>query len=169
MAVLTVLKYPNPALHKKAQLIDTFDDTLGQLVSDMIETMYAEDGIGLAATQVAETKSLVVIDTSSEKDTPLVLINAQIVDRFGSQLVEEACLSVPDVSEEVERAEVVHVKAQDQNGKSFELEASELLAVCIQHELDHLDGMLFIQRLSRMKQSRILKKTKKTIKERSQF
>lgn len=168
MAVLTVLKYPDHALHNKAQLVEVFDDAFQQLVSDMIETMYAEDGIGLAATQVAHAKSLAVIDTSPAKDTPLVLVNAEIVDRFGSQLVEEACLSVPDVSEEVERAEVVHVKALDQFGKPHELEASELLAVCIQHELDHLDGRLFIQRLSRMKQSRILKKTRKAIRERGQ-
>lgn len=167
MAVLNVLKYPDRALHNKAQPVDVFDDTFDQLVSDMVETMYAEEGIGLAATQVGESKQLVVIDVSKEKDTPLVLVNAEIVDRFGSQLVEEACLSVPGVSEEVERAEAVQVKALDQRGNPFELEASELLSVCIQHELDHLDGLLFIQRLSRMKQNRILKKTHKTAKLRS--
>ena len=155
MAVLPILRFPNPKLHTKADPVVIVDDSIRQLVRDMTETMYAAPGIGLAATQVDVHKRVVIIDISEDHSELLVFINAEIIEKSGEHDSEEGCLSVPDVRETVKRAERVKVRAQNEKGESFELEADGLLAVCIQHELDHLDGKVFVEYLSRLKQSRI--------------
>ena len=163
MAVLPILHFPDPKLHIKATPVAIVDDSIRQLVRDMAETMYAAPGIGLAATQVDVHKRVVVIDTSEDRSELLVLINAEILEKSGECDSEEGCLSVPDVRETVKRAEWVKVRALNEKGEPFELVADGLLAVCIQHELDHLEGKVFVEYLSRLKQSRIrsrlLKKT----------
>jgi len=155
MAVLPILQFPDPKLHIKATPVVVVDDSIRQLVRDMAETMYAAPGIGLAATQVDVHRRVVVIDTSEDRSELLVLINAEILEKSGECSSEEGCLSVPDVRETVKRAEWIKVRALNQKGEPFELVADELLAVCIQHELDHLEGKVFVEYLSRLKQSRI--------------
>ncbi|GAA5174788.1 peptide deformylase [Niveibacterium umoris] len=155
MALLPILHYPDPRLHKKAERVTEVDDSVRQLVRDMAETMYAAPGVGLAATQVDVHKRIVVIDVSEDKTGLRAFINPEITERWGEQDCEEGCLSVPGIYERVSRAERVKVRALDENGKPFELEAEGLLAVCIQHELDHLDGKVFVEYLSHLKQNRI--------------
>ncbi|PHV03177.1 peptide deformylase [Iodobacter sp. BJB302] len=161
MAILNILHYPDDRLYTIAKPVTVFDDRLQQLVRDMSETMYAAPGIGLAATQVNVHQRVVVIDISEEKNSLMALINPQIVTMDGKTMWEEGCLSVPGIYEEVERAERVKVRALDIKGEIFELEADGLLAICIQHELDHLDGKVFVEKLSKLKLSRIVQKLKK--------
>ena len=166
MAVLPILKYPDARLHKVARPVAQVDDRIRALVRDMAETMYAAPGIGLAATQVDVHERVVVIDVSETHDALLVFINPEIVDHGADRAVsEEGCLSVPGVYDEVERPARVTVRALDPHGKPFTLEAEGLLATCIQHEIDHLDGKVFVQYLSRLKQSRIRTKLQKAERE----
>ena len=155
MALLNILRYPDARLHKVAAPVTVFDESLKRLVADMAETMYAAPGIGLAATQVDVHKQVIVIDVSERRDSLVVLINPEILDTSGVSDIEEGCLSVPTIYETLERAERVKVRACDQNGNPFTLEAQGLLAVCIQHEMDHLVGKVFIESLSQLKQQRI--------------
>lgn len=155
MALLNILRYPDARLHKVAAAVTVFDEALKRLVSDMAETMYAAPGIGLAATQVDVHKQVIVIDASERRDSLVVLINPAILDASGVSDIEEGCLSVPGIYDTVERAERVKVRAYDQNGNPFTLEAQGLLAVCIQHEMDHLKGKVFVESLSQLKQQRI--------------
>jgi peptide deformylase len=161
MAILDILIYPDPRLHEVAAPVDTVDDNIRKLVDDMAETMYAAPGIGLAAAQVNERKRIIVVDISESKDSLKIFINPQIISAEGSEESEEGCLSVPDIYAPVSRAEKIRVRALDRNGDSFELDADGLLAVCIQHEIDHLDGKVFVDYLSRLKQDRIRKKLSK--------
>jgi peptide deformylase len=161
VAVLSILRYPDPRLEKIAQPVDRVDDSIRQLVRDMAETMYAAPGIGLAATQVDVHKRVIVLDVSDTRDQLLVLINPEILVREGEQECEEGCLSVPGVYDVVKRAEKVKVRALNRDGQPFELAAEGLLAVCIQHEMDHLEGKVFVEYLSRLKQSRIRAKMQK--------
>jgi peptide deformylase len=163
MALLNILRYPDPRLYKKAVPVSEVDDSIRTLVRNMAETMYAAPGVGLAATQVDVHKRIIVIDSSETRDQLLVLINPDIVAREGIQYCEEGCLSVPGIFESVERAERVTVRALGMNGKSFTLEAEKLLAVCIQHELDHLEGKVFVEYLSRLKQKRIKARLQKQL------
>ncbi len=155
MALLSILRYPDARLHKVAALVTVFDDALKKLVQDLAETMYAAPGIGLAATQVDVHKQVIVVDVSDRRDALVVLVNPEIVESSGVSDIEEGCLSVPGIYELVERAERVKVRAFDQNGTAFTLEAQGLLAVCIQHEMDHLKGKVFVEHLSQLKQQRI--------------
>ena len=155
MALLTILNYTDPRLHTVAKPVTTFDTNLKRLVQDMQETMYAAPGIGLAATQVNQHVQLIVIDTSKEQNDLLVLINPKIVSQSGTQTYEEGCLSVPGIYETVTRAEQIKVQAQDVDGKQFTLDADGLLSVCIQHEMDHLKGKVFVEYLSPLKRNRI--------------
>jgi len=157
MPILKILEFPNDRLRKVAKPVLTVNDTIRRIAEDMLETMYDAPGVGLAATQVDIHQRIVVIDVSDEKDQPLVLINPEIIDHSGLETMEEGCLSFPDIFAEVERADSVTVKALDRNGDEFTLEADELLAVCIQHELDHLQGKLFVDYLSPLKRQRIRK------------
>ncbi len=159
--ILPILHYPDKRLRTKASPIDVVDDTIKQLVKDMFETMYDAPGIGLAATQVNHHIRLVVIDTSEDKTNPLCLINPEIIEKDGELEWDEGCLSVPNYYECITRANRIKVKALNENGEEFELEADELLGVCIQHEIDHLDGILFVDYLSKLKQRRLLEKAKK--------
>ena len=161
MALLNILHFPDPRLRTKAVAVEKIDDEIHKLVDDMFETMYEAPGIGLAATQVNVHKRVVVIDTSEAKDQPLALINPEIIALDGEEEMDEGCLSVPGFYETVRRAEKVKVKALDRGGAPFELETDGLLAVCIQHELDHLDGKLFVDYLSALKRQRIQKKLEK--------
>ena len=161
MAVLTILRYPDPRLEKVAKPVDQVDESIRQLVRDMAETMYAAPGIGLAATQVDVHKRVIVLDVSDTRDQLIVLINPEILEREGEQECEEGCLSVPGVYDVVKRAEKVKVRALDRDGEPFELDADGLLAVCIQHEMDHLEGKVFVEYLSRLKQARIRAKLQK--------
>jgi peptide deformylase len=163
MGVLNILRYPDARLHKVAAPVTVFDEALKRLVADMAETMYAAPGIGLAATQVDVHKQIIVIDVSDRRDSLIVLVNPQIVEATGVSDIEEGCLSVPGIYELVERAERVKVRAYDQNGNAFTLEAQGLLAVCIQHELDHLKGKVFVEYLSHLKQQRIRAKIAKQL------
>jgi peptide deformylase len=156
MAVLPILRYPDPRLHTVAKPVEHVDERIRELVADMAETMYAAPGIGLAATQVNVHERVIVIDVSETKDQLLVLINPELVGAsMQTQVYEEGCLSVPAVYEDVERPEAVTVRALNVQGEAFELNADGLLAVCIQHEMDHLMGKVFVQYLSRLKQNRI--------------
>jgi peptide deformylase len=155
MALLTILNYPDPRLHTVAKPVTTFDANLKRLVQDMKETMYAAPGIGLAATQVNHHVQLIVIDTSKEQNDLLVLINPKILSQSGTQTYEEGCLSVPGIYETVSRAEQIKVEAYDVDGKKFTLDADGLLSVCIQHEMDHLKGKVFVEYLSPLKRNRI--------------
>ena len=155
MALLPILRYPDPRLHKKATPVSQVDDSVRKLIADMAETMYEAPGIGLAATQVDVHKRVIVIDVSEDKSKLLAFINPEILDRFGEQVCEEGCLSVPGVYEKVARSERVKVRALDLQGKSFTLEVEGLLAVCVQHEIDHLEGRVFVEHLSQLKQGRI--------------
>jgi peptide deformylase len=161
MTVLQVLHFPDPRLRKKAQLIQQIDETVKTLAADMIETMYAENGIGLAATQVNVQQRLVVMDLSPDKNNPVVLVNPEILSSSGTEEMQEGCLSVPDVYETVERAEKVTFRYLTLENELIEQEADDLLAVCLQHEIDHLNGKLFIDYLSPLKRTRISKKLEK--------
>ncbi|MEJ2528734.1 MAG: peptide deformylase [Gammaproteobacteria bacterium] len=161
MPILEILHFPDPRLRNHAKPVEEFDHRLREFADSMLETMYHSSGIGLAATQVGVPWRLVVIDVSEERDQPLCLVNPEIIEREGEEESEEGCLSVPSVYEKVTRAERVRVKAQDKSGEQIELEADGLLAVCIQHEVDHLDGKLFIDYLSGLKRQRIRKKLEK--------
>ena len=165
MAILEILHHPDPRLRKKATPVAAVDASTRELMDNMLETMYAAKGIGLAATQVNVQQRVVVIDLSEEKDAPLFLVNAEILHKEGQIEHEEGCLSVPEYYEKVTRAERVKVRALGRDGQSFELEADGLLAVCIQHELDHLDGKLFVDYLSQLKQQRVRKKMEKLIRQ----
>ena len=156
MAILNILHYPDKRLHKVAKPIVVVDDRVRQLAKDMAETMYEAPGVGLAATQVDVHQRVIVIDVSEESNDLLVLINPEIVwSSDDSKVYEEGCLSVPGVYDEVERASEIKVKALDLNGEPFEFEADGLLAVCVQHEIDHLNGKVFVEKLSMLKQMRI--------------
>jgi peptide deformylase len=156
MALLSILCYPDPRLHKIAKPVTVFDERLQQQIADMFETMYDSKGIGLAATQVNYHERLIVIDVSEDRDQPLVLINPEIVWASEARHVgEEGCLSVPGIYDGVERADEVRVKAQDAHGQWLEHSADGLLAVCIQHEMDHLLGKVFVEYLSPLKRNRI--------------
>jgi len=163
MAQLSILRYPDARLHKIAAPVTVFDDGLKKLVADMAETMYAAPGIGLAATQVDVHKRIIVVDVSERHDSLVVLVNPEIVEAIGVSDIEEGCLSVPGIYELVERAERVKVRAHDRNGNAFTLEAQGLLAVCIQHEMDHLQGKVFVEYLSALKQQRIRAKLAKQV------
>jgi peptide deformylase len=163
MPILSILRYPDARLHKVAAPVTVFDEALKKLVADMADTMYAAPGIGLAATQVDVHKQVIVVDVSERHDTLVVLVNPEIVEATGESDIEEGCLSVPGIYELVERAERVKVRAHDQNGKAFTLEAQGLLAVCIQHEMDHLQGKVFVEHLSQLKQQRIRAKLAKQL------
>ena len=159
MAILPILCYPDPRLHTVAQPVQQVDDRVRQLVSDMLETMYDAHGIGLAATQVDVHERVVVIDVSEERNSPLVLVNPEIVWYSPEKhRGDEGCLSVPGIYDGVERADAVHVRALDAGGQLRTIEASDLLAVCIQHELDHLQGKVFVEYLSPLKRNRIKSK-----------
>ena len=158
MAILTILEFPDPRLRKKALRVADVDDDLRVLIDDMLETMYAAPGIGLAATQVDVHKRLLVADTSTEKNDPHVLINPEILAEDGVAVTEEGCLSVPGYFEEVERAAYIRVRYLDCDGSAVEKDVEGLLAVCFQHEIDHLNGKLFVDYLSEAKRQRIRKK-----------
>lgn len=161
MALLSILRYPDERLHTLATPVDTVNGEIRRLVEDMAQTMYSAPGVGLAATQVDVHKQVIVIDISEVRDQLLVLINPAILKTRGISDFEEGCLSVPGIFERIERAEWIKVRALDRVGQPFELEASGLLSVCIQHEMDHLQGKVFVEYLSRLKQSRILARIKK--------
>jgi peptide deformylase len=163
MPILNILRYPDARLHKVAAPVTVFDEALKKLVADIADTMYAAPGIGLAATQVDVHKQVIVVDVSERRDSRVVLVNPEIVEATGESDIEEGCLSVPGIYELVERAERVKVRAHDQNGKAFTLEAQGLLAVCIQHEMDHLQGKVFVEHLSQLKQQRIRAKLAKQL------
>ena len=166
MAQLTILEFPDPRLRTRATPVVAFDAALGRLIDDMFATMYAAPGIGLAATQVDVHRRLIVIDTSELKNEPQVFINPEIMTREGVEVTEEGCLSVPQVYEQVQRAARVRVRAQDRHGQSFERELDGLLAVCLQHEMDHLEGKLFVDYLSSLKRDRIRRRLEKEQRER---
>lgn len=161
MALLPILRYPDPRLHKKAAVVERVDESIRKLIADMAETMYEAPGIGLAATQVDVHKRVVVIDVSEDKSKLLAFVNPEILERSGEQICEEGCLSVPGIYEKVSRSERVKVCALDPRGEPFILEAEGLLAVCIQHEIDHIDGKVFVEHLSQLKQGRIKAKLAK--------
>ena len=165
MAKLTILNYPDPRLHTVAKPVKDVNNDIRQLISDMAETMYAAPGIGLAATQVNQHIQLILIDTTKEQNNLQVLINPKIVAKTGLQEYEEGCLSVPGVYETVTRAEKITVEALDAQGKKFKLKADGLLAVCIQHEMDHLLGKVFVEYLSPLKRNRIKAKMVKHARE----
>jgi peptide deformylase len=155
MAILDILRYPDPRLHTVAKPVEVVDDEVRRIVADMAETMYAAPGVGLAATQVNVHRCIIVIDTSETRDELLVLINPEILSAEGEQECEEGCLSLPGIYDKVIRAAKVKVRALGTDGQPFELDAEGLLAVCIQHEMDHLQGKVFVEYLSRLKQTRI--------------
>ena len=161
MARLEILYYPHPRLRRHADPVGVVDDRIRLLIGDMLETMYAARGVGLAAPQVAVAKRVITIDVSQERNEPLCLVNPEIRGTGGAIETEEGCLSFPGIYENVKRAETVSVAALDRDGTPFELEAEGLLAVCIQHEIDHLTGRLFVDHLSRLKRQRIRKKAGK--------
>lgn len=158
MAKLKILEFPDTRLRKKAAVVECVDDSLRRLIDDMLETMYAAPGIGLAATQVDVHLRLLVADVSQDKDDPYVLINPEIFEKNGSAITEEGCLSVPGYYDEVERAERIRLHFVARDGTQQELECDGLLAVCVQHEIDHLDGKLFVDYLSEVKRQRIRKR-----------
>lgn len=161
MALLDILHYPDSRLRNVAKPVEAVNDELRKLIDDMFETMYAAPGIGLAATQVNVAKRVVVIDVSDNGDVPLALVNPEILEKDGVETMQEGCLSVPGFYENVERAEHIRFRYLDRNGEMIEREADGLLAVCVQHEIDHLDGKLFVDYLSDLKRSRIRKKLEK--------
>ena len=166
MAVLSILRDPDPRLHQVAKPVEVFDERLRTLVRDMAQTMYEAPGVGLAATQVDVHERVIVIDVSDARDDLRVFVNPEIVDSSAERKVyEEGCLSVPGIYEEVERPDRVRVRARDEHGEAFEIDADGLLAVCLQHEMDHLDGRVFVQYLSRLKQGRIRSKMLKAERE----
>ena len=161
--ILNILKYPDKRLRTIAKPVVSVDETIRQQVKDMFETMYEAPGIGLAATQVNFHQRIIVIDISDQCNEPICLINPEVIEKSGEIQWEEGCLSVPDYYENVIRANDIKVQALNQHGERFELEASEMLSVCIQHEIDHLDGILFVDHLSKLKQKRLKKKTEKKV------
>jgi peptide deformylase len=162
MAKLTILEYPDPRLRTKAQPVTVVDDTVRQLIDDMLETMYAAKGVGLAATQVDVHVRVLVTDVTPERNDARIFINPQIIERDGQVEAEEGCLSVPGIFDTLRtRSEHIRVRALDRDGQPFEIEATGLLAICIQHEIDHLDGKLFVDYLSELKRNRIRKKLEK--------
>jgi peptide deformylase len=161
MAILKILQYPDPRLHTLAKAVASVNVPVRKLVADMAETMYAAPGVGLSATQVDVHKQVIVIDTSEARDKLLTFINPKILASSGVSDCEEGCLSVPGIFEKVKRADRITVRALDREGKPFKLDADGLLSVCIQHEMDHLKGKVFVEYLSRLKQARILNKLKK--------
>lgn len=165
MNQLTILEFPDPRLRTRARPVDQVDDRLRAFIADMFETMYEAPGIGLAATQVDVHIRLLVADVSSDKSEPICLINPEITESSGMRISEEGCLSVPDIYANVERAEQVHVKALGSDGQPLEMHAEGLLAVCIQHEMDHLEGKLFVDYLSELKRQRIRKQLEKARKQ----
>jgi peptide deformylase len=167
MARLQILEYPDPRLRTKAKPVEVFDAALARLADDMLETMYAAPGVGLAATQVDVHKRLIVMDVSEGKSSPQVLCNPEILTREGVGITEEGCLSVPGIFDEVKRAAAIRARAQDVKGKFFEVDLDGLAAVCLQHEMDHLEGKLFVDYLSDLKRERIRKKLDKDRKERA--
>ena len=161
MAILKIIQYPDERLHKVAAKVDAVTDDTRKLISDMAETMYAAPGVGLAATQVDVHQRIIVVDTSELGDNLMAFINPEIIGKNGESEYEEGCLSVPGIYEKVQRAEQITVKALNSQGELFTLNAHGLLAVCIQHEMDHLLGKVFVEYLSQLKQTRILSKLKK--------
>ena len=163
MALLTILQHPDPRLRQKAQPVTTFDAELQRLIDDMFETMYAAPGVGLAATQVGVAKRLAVMDCAEDKaqPQPMVIVNPEIIDPEDRQDMDEGCLSVPGVGEKVQRYNRLKLRALDRNGQPFELLAEGLMAQAVQHEIDHLDGTLYLDRLSSLKRERLLKKLRK--------
>lgn len=161
MSILSILEFPDPRLRTKAEPVRVFDAELKQFVADMFETMYAANGVGLAATQVNVHRRVLVADMSDERNQPLALINAEIVAKEGAQVYQEGCLSFPGIYADVTRALKVTVKAQDADGQPIEIEAEGPLAVCIQHELDHLAGKVFVDHLSPLKRTMLLKRMEK--------
>jgi len=161
MPILDILHYPDPRLRNRAEPVPAVDDDIRRLADHMLETMYEAPGIGLAATQVNVPKRVVVIDVSEHRDSPMTLVNPEILESRGSVETEEGCLSVPGIYDSVRRAEWVRWRALDRDGRPFELESDGLLAVCVQHEIDHLNGRLFIDRLSQLKRRRIRKRADK--------
>jgi peptide deformylase len=161
MAILNILNYPDERLRIEASPVENVDGRITQLVDDMFDTMYAAPGIGLAATQVNVHQQIIVMDVAENKSQPLTFINPEIIARDGVQAIDEGCLSVPGIYEPVERAQHIQVRAIDKQGNPFEMEAEDLLAVCIQHEMDHLRGKLFVDYLSQLKRQRIRKKLQK--------
>ena len=161
MARLDILEFPDPRLRTRARPVTVFDERLRQLAADMLETMYAANGIGLAATQVNVHQRLFVTDISDERDRPQVLVNPRIVDKRGEQVYQEGCLSFPGIYADVQRAGWIRAEAEDLDGHTFTLEAEGLMAVCIQHELDHLDGKVFVDYLSTLKRSMLLRRMEK--------
>ena len=161
MSLLNILEFPDQRLRKKAVPVAEINSGIRRLVDDMFDTMYEARGVGLAATQVNVQQRVIVMDISEEKDTPVCFINPEIFAKDGVEESEEGCLSVPGFFEKVKRAEHIKVKALDRDGKTFELEANDLLAVCIQHEIDHLEGKLFVDYISSLKRNRIKKKMEK--------
>lgn len=161
MATLDILRFPDPRLRNSAKIVKNVDGSISQLADDMLETMYKAPGIGLAATQVNVAQRVIVVDISENQDEPMVLVNPVLLETTGSEEMEEGCLSVPGFYEKVKRAEKIRVQALDRRGESFEMEMDGLLAVCVQHEIDHLDGKLFVDYLSNLKRQRIRKKLEK--------
>jgi peptide deformylase len=161
MAKREILHFPDPRLRNLARPVEEVDDEIRQLVDDMFETMYDAPGIGLAAIQINVAKRVIVVDVSEDKSEPLCFINPEILQKEGEETMDEGCLSVPEIYETVTRAEKIRVRALDREGETFEMDADGLLAVCIQHEIDHLDGKLFVDYLSNLKRQRIRKKLEK--------
>jgi peptide deformylase len=167
MTRLTILEYPDPRLRTKAVPVARVDDTIRRLIDDMLETMYAAKGVGLAATQVNVHQRVLVADISEEKNSPLVFVNPEILASTDVGTMQEGCLSVPGFFEDVDRAHRARVRALGRDGKAFEIDAEGLLAVCVQHEMDHLEGKLFVDYLSELKRTRIRKKLEKDQRQRS--
>lgn len=163
MSILDILTYPDPRLHLVASAVDEVDGQIQRLVDDMAQAMYKAPGVGLAAPQVNILRRVIVIDISEERNDLKVLINPELMDRDGKQKMEEGCLSVPGIYDVVERYQRIQVRALNRNGEQFILEAEDLLSVCIQHEIDHLDGKVFVDYLSRLKRERIRKKMLKQL------
>lgn len=161
MAILKILQYPDERLHTVARKVEQVDAKIRELIGNMTETMYAAQGVGLAATQVDVHQQVIVVDISESKDRPQVFINPEIIQSGGEEESEEGCLSVPGIYEKVRRAEKITIKALDEKGQPFTLEADGFLAVCLQHEVDHLRGRVFVEHLSQLKQGRIRTKLKK--------
>jgi peptide deformylase len=164
MALLTLVYHPHPALHKVADPVTEFNDELKTFIQDMYETMYKENGVGLAAPQVAISKRIAVVDVSEERNKPFCIINPEIIEKEGMEMMEAGCLSVPNTYDKVPRATKVKVRAQDETGKFFEIEGEGLLGHCLQHEIDHLHGKLYIDYLSPLKRNMLIKKMNKYLK-----
>jgi peptide deformylase len=167
MTKLAILEYPDPRLRKTAKRVESVDDAVRQLVADLLETMYAAKGVGLAATQVDVHRRVIVLDVSEERNQPMVFINPELLKAEGRGPGEEGCLSVPDVFDKVQRATHIRVRALGSDGEPFEMDADGLLAVCIQHEMDHLEGKLFVDYLSELKRQLIRRRLEKERKQRS--